>query len=428
MKKICFYFQVHQPFRLRNYRFFDIGNNHQYFDEEKNRAVMVKVAEKCYLPANKVLLELLQKYGNRFKISFSISGTAIDQFELYAPDVLKSFQQLAATGCIEFLAETYAHSLSSLINSDEFDRQVVQHTERIKSLFGQTPVVFRNTELIYSDEIGKRINSMGYKTMLAEGADHILGSKSPNFVYTAKRNVQLRLLLKNYKLSDDIAFRFSEKDWNGYPLTAQKFVGWLNAIPAEEQLVNLFMDYETFGEHQWRETGIFDFLRALPEEILSNSPYRFVTPSEALDQLQPVADISMPKPVSWADMERDLSAWLGNDLQNDAFETLYKLGPAINKCEDNQLLRDWNYLQTSDHFYYMCTKYFSDGDVHKYFNPYNSPYEAFINYMNVLSDFEKRLMECSTDQEKSVKYTIGQNNCSVQPEIINDAIHKIIVT
>lgn len=391
MKKLCFYFQVHQPFRLRTYRFFDIGNCNQYFDEHKNSSVMKKVAEKCYLPANKVLLDLIREHGNRFKISFSISGTAIDQFELYAPEVLRSFQELAATGCVEFLSETYSHSLSSLISTEEFNQQVKDHSRKIEQLFGQKPTIFRNTELIYSDKIGTLVSNLGFKTMLTEGADHILGWKSPNFLYSSSANPQLNLLLKNYRLSDDIAFRFSQSDWSGFPLCAEKFVGWLNSIPEKDEIINLFMDYETFGEHQWEETGIFNFLRSLPHHIFSSSQFSFVTPSEAVNSIEPIAQLSMPNPVSWADEERDLSAWLGNDIQDDAFESLYRLEHKVKKVKNESILRDWKYLQTSDHFYYMCTKFFADGDVHKYFNPYNSPYEAFINYMNVLSDFEERV-------------------------------------
>ncbi|HTL83017.1 MAG TPA: glycoside hydrolase family 57 protein, partial [Bacteroidia bacterium] len=319
------------------------------------------------------------------------SGTALRQFTMYAPDVLQSFRELAATGCVEFLAETSMHSLSALVDPDEFSRQVNEHAAQIEALFGQRPQIFRNTELIFSDRIGSLVNGMGFRGMLAEGADQVLGWKSPNFLYCSAATPQLRLLLKNFRLSDDIAFRFSQRDWNSWPLTAEKFVGWLNAVPGEEEIVNLFMDYETFGEHQWKETGIFDFLHALPQHIFSSSDFEFVTPSEAIAQLQPVGQLSMTQPVSWADQERDLSAWLGNDLQDNAFETLYGLKEKIAKCRDPRLLRDWDYLQTSDHFYYMCTKFFSDGDVHKYFNHYNSPFDAYINYMNVLSDFEARI-------------------------------------
>ena len=391
MKKICFYFQVHQPFRLRTYRFFDIGQNHDYFDTEKNRSVLEKIAQKCYLPANEVLLELIHEFGDCFRVSFSISGTALDQFELYAPEVLESFQKLAATGCVEFLAETYSHSLSSLSSPQEFNQQVFDYTNKINNLFGKKPTVFRNTELIYSDEIGKLVSNLGFKTMLTEGASHILNWKSPNFLYYSSVNPKLKLLLKNFRLSDDIAFRFSQSDWDGWPLTAEKFVNWMNSFPAEDEIINIFIDYETFGEHQWSETGIFKFMKTLPGYIFNHSNFSFVTPSEAATLLSPISGISMPDPVSWADEERDLSAWLGNDIQKDAFESLYRLENKIRQCNDPELLKQWGRLQTSDHFYYMCTKYFADGDVHKYFNPYNSPYDAFINFMNVLSDFEERV-------------------------------------
>ena len=391
MKKICFYFQVHQPYRLKNYHFFDIGNSSEYFDDVKNREVMKKVAEKCYLPMNALLLDLIKEHGEKFKVSFSISGTALDQFEQYAPEVLKSFKKLAETGCVEFLGETYAHSLSSLMSPEEFSQQVKEHSKKIEYLFGQRPTVFRNTELIYSDMIGVMVNDMGFKAMLAEGATHVLGWKSPNFLYCSAVRPELKLLLKNFRLSDDIAFRFSQQSWNGWPLTAEKYVDWLNALPTNEDIVNLFMDYETFGEHQWKETGIFDFMRALPGRIFSSSNYCFVTPSEAVEQLQPIASVSMPDSVSWADEERNLSAWLGNDIQDNAFEAIYSLEKKVKASKDPELLKEWRYLQTSDHFYYMCTKFFADGDVHKYFNPYNSPYEAFINYMNVFSDFEARV-------------------------------------
>lgn len=391
MKSICFYFQVHQPFRLRTYRFFDIGENHEYFDEYRNRYIMQRVAEKCYLPMNQVLLDLIKEFGQAFKVSFSISGVALDQFKMYAPEVLKSFQRLAATGCVEFLAETYSHSLSALKSKDEFVAQVNMQRNMVKELFGQDPKTFRNTELIYSDGIGEMVAELGFETMLTEGAKHVLGWKSPNFLYCNAINPKLKILLKNFRLSDDIAFRFSQQSWDGWPLTSEKYVDWLNNVDPAQETVNLFMDYETFGEHQWPETGIFEFMRALPQRVFSHSGFKFHTPSEVSRTLQPVAAISVPYPISWADEERDLTAWLGNDLQDDAYHHLYEIEDLVKNSGDEVLLRDWRYLQTSDHFYYMCTKWFSDGDVHKYFNPYNTPYEAYINFMNIFSDFMIRL-------------------------------------
>jgi len=399
MRTICFYFQVHQPYRLKKlYRFFDIGSDHYYYDDYANRSIMRKVAEKCYLPTNKVLLDLINEYGSRFKISFSLSGTFIDQMEAYAPDVLESFKALARTGCVEFLSETYSHALCALKSKDEFFAQIDAHDEKIKQHFGQQPTVFRNTELIYSDYIGEMVAEKGFKAMLTEGAKHILGWKSPNYLYYNANNPKLKIMLKNFKLSDDIAFRFSNRDSGDWPLTTEKFVSWLNAIDPREEMVNLFMDYETFGEHQWAETGIFDFLRHLPEAVFKYSNFTFMTPTEVATKFQPVAAVNVPYPISWADEERDLTAWLGNEMQDEAFDKLYKLRDQVKEIDNADIQRDWKYLQTSDHFYYMCTKFFSDGDVHKYFNPFNTPYDAFIDYMNVLTDFGLRLDKLTPSQ------------------------------
>ncbi len=393
MRSICLYFQVHQPFRLRTYRFFDIGADHYYFDDYQNKRIVRRIATDCYIPANEVLLGLINEFGSSFKVTFSISGTAIEQFQKYAPEVIESFKRLAKTGNVEFLAETYSHSLVALNNPAEFKRQVQEHTAAIKKLFGVTPTAFRNTELVYSNSIAGQVLEMGYKTMLTEGAKQLLGWKSPNFLYCSAPHQRLKLLLRNYQLSDDIAFRFSQRDWSEWPLTADKYVTWLNNVEPKQELVNLFMDYETFGEHQKAESGIFGFLRAFPEQLIKTGKWVFRTPSEVSEDLQPVAGIDCPHPISWADEERDLTAWLGNDLQDEAFSTLYKVSDTMANVSDPELHRDWNYLQASDHFYYMCTKWFSDAAVHNYFNPYGSPYEAFLNYMNVLSDFLIRVNE-----------------------------------
>ncbi len=346
---------------------------------------------------NALLLELINKYNGAFKVSFSISGTFMDQMEAYAPDVLESFQKLVATGHVELLNETYSHSLASLKSKDEFKNLVYKHQTKIKELFnGYAPKVFRNTELIYSDQIGALVAEMGYDAMLTEGAKHILGWKSPNYVYVNSIEPKLKILLKNFQLSDDIAFRFGNKAWDDYPLTTEKFIKWINAIPNEEETLNLFMDYETFGEHQWAETGIFEFMKHLPEAVFTQTNFGFSTPSEIASKIAPVGKIHVPIPISWADEERDLTAWLGNDLQDEAFDRLYELEKSVNAIEDEEIQRDWKYLQTSDHFYYMCTKFFSDGDIHSYFSPYDSPYDAFINYMNVLSDFMMRVKEKSS--------------------------------
>lgn len=404
MKTICLYFQVHQPLRLRRYRFFDIGNDHYYYDDYTNERIMSRVSEQCYLPTNELLLKMIKKHKNKFKVTFSISGLAIEQFKLYSPKVLESFQELAKTGNVEFLAETYSHSLASLEDGVAFQTQVDAHLEMIEKYFGQKPSVFRNTELIYSDRIGELVANMGFKAMLTEGAKHILGWKSPNYVYTNAINPKLKVLLKNHKLSDDIAFKFGNKDWNEWPLTAEKFVGWINNMDEKEEIINLFIDYETFGEHQNADTGIFDFLEYLPVEVLKNKDYSFSTPSKIAKEIQPIAPVHVPDAISWADEERDLTAWLGNEMQQEAFGKLYALLPQIAMCTDDKILKDWDFLQTSDHFYYMSTKFFSDGEIHSYFNPYETPYEAFINYMNVLSDFALRLKAAvpKTDYDKQL--------------------------
>ncbi|MFO7575154.1 MAG: glycoside hydrolase family 57 protein [Bacteroidales bacterium] len=405
-KAICLHFVVHQPFRLKRYRFFDLGNDHYYYDDYTNESIMRRVATRCYLPANKIILDLIKKHKGKFRTAFSISGLAIDQMQLYAPEVIESFRELAATGCVEFLAETNSHSLASLKSREEFETQVNLHMLKMKTLFGVEPTAIRNTEMIYSDEIGSWMADMGFRVTLTEGAKHILGWKSPNFVYCNSINPRLKVLLRNFVLSDDIAFRFSNRGWCEWPLTASKYAGWINQAATSGEVVNLFVDYETFGEHQVKETGIMDFLSHLPSAILKSTPFTFMTPTETGNRFQPVAAVPVPSPVSWADEERDLTAWLGNELQTAAFSKLYDLSGKIEKCASDELKKDWVYLQSSDHFYYMSTKFFSDGAVHSYFNPYDTPYEAFMNYMNILSDFELRInleVPCSEDYILSLK-------------------------
>jgi alpha-amylase len=388
MTSICFYFQVHQPFRIRNYSFFDIGESHFYEDDKKNLDILNKVAEKCYLKTNRKMLELINRHNGKFRISYSISGVAIEQFEKYRPDVLQSFKDLAQTGCVEFLAETYAHSLSFIFSKKEFKRQIEKHKLCIEKHFGQTPLVFRNTELIHNNELASVISEMGYNGLICEGVDWLLNGRSPNFVYRPAGGADISLLLKNHRLSDDIAFRFSDKGWSEFPLTADKFKHWVHAISGNGETVNLFMDYETFGEHQWESTGIFDFLNYLPSEILCHPDFNFKTPSEVL-AAYPARDIyDAHHFTSWADTERDLSAWLSNSMQQEAANKMYSLEEKIHACGDPDLLAVWERLQTSDHFYYMCTKFWNDGDVHKYFSPFDSPYDAYIYYMNVFSDLE----------------------------------------
>ena len=392
-KSICLYFQVHQPTRLRQYRFFDIGKDSHYYDDYANRTILKRVAQKCYLPMNELLLEAITKSKGKFKVAFSIFGSALEQFDRYAPEVLDSFKRLAATGKVEFLCETYYHSLASLAAPAEFLHQVEKHKRAVEEHFGVAPVTFRTTELIYSDAIARQVYDLGFKTMLTEGARHIMGWQSPDFIYTAESQPRLKLLLRNYRLSDDLAFRFSERGWSEWPLTAEKFTGWLKE--ADGDIVNLFMDYETFGEHQPAESGIFDFMRALPEQVLADGSMEFVTPAQAAKNIKPAASLSVPDPISWADEERDLSAWLGNELQQDAYNKLYRQTEKLALIGDPELWADFGHLQESDHLYYMCTKFFSDGEIHKRFSPYDTPYEAFINYMNVLSDFIIRINDAA---------------------------------
>jgi alpha-amylase len=397
---VCFYFQVHQPYRLRRYSVFD--TDHNYFDDYKNGEICRKVAHKCYLPANRLILELIRQYGGKFRVSYSLTGVVMDQFQQYAPEVMDTLHQLNETGCVEFLAETYYHSLSFLYSREEFAEQVRLHQEKIESLFGQRSKVFRDTELIYNNDVAHYVQEMGFKGIVCEGADHILGYRSPNYLYHAPNAKNIVTLLKNYRLSDDIAFRFSNRGWPEWPLTAEKFSRWVNQVNGNGYTVNLFMDYETLGEHQWADTGIFDFLRHLPGEILRHPDNDFKTPSEVISSYPVSGEYDVPHMISWADTERDLSAWLGNAMQSNALHELYRLEQEVKAAGDPQLLHDWRRLQTSDHFYYMCVKYFSDGDVHKYFNPYESPYDSYINFMNVLDNLRTRIRGKRAGAERNV--------------------------
>ena len=409
MASVCFYFQVHQPSRLRHYTVFD--KDDRYFDDYKNSSICRKVANKCYLPANRLLLDIIRRYEGRFRIAYSLTGVLLEQLLSFAPEVLSTFDALAQTGCVEFLAETYYHSLSFLYSRDEFIEQVNKHSETIENLFGKKPRIFRNTELIYNNDLAGLVESMGdFDAIMTEGADHILGFRSPNFVYQPKGCSKLKLLLKNYSLSDDIAFRFSNRDWPEWPLTADKFARWIRDVNGNGNVVNLFMDYETFGEHQWHDTGIFDFMRHLPEKILRHPDNDFKTPSEVIQTYQPVDTVDVPHLISWADLERDLSAWLGNAMQSNAIHELYRLEKKVKKTGNEKIITDWRKLQTSDHFYYMCTKYFADGDVHKYFNPYSSPYDSYINFMNVMGNLSKRcLKQTPLDVNNVVDRTLINN-------------------
>lgn len=391
MPNICLFFQVHQPRRLRRYTIFDIDQHHDYENETLNKEVLQKVSDKCYLPANNLLFELLRQYGGDFRVSFSLTGTLIEQLEEQRPEVLESFQKMNQTGYVEWLNETYDHSLSSLYSTGEFREQVQNHHKKIDELFGQKAVTFCNTEMIYNNDIAQAAGEMGYQVILTEGADRILTAGSSRVSWRAFSRPDLTVLLRDYRLSDDISFRFSATDWFEYPLTAKKFARWLSKADGKTEVINLFMDYETFGEHQWSESGIFEFLRELPEEILKYPDFRFQTPVQIIPDPSSSPLLDVKETISWADTERDVTAWTGNGMQRDALESLYRLEERVKQSGDEQVLKIWRRLQTSDHFYYMCTKWFADGDVHTYFNPWESPYDAYISYMNILDDFDRKL-------------------------------------
>ena len=408
MKTICLYFQIHQPFRLKRYRFFDIGTDHYYYDDFQNEEIIRRIAERCYLPANRTILEMINSSNGKFKVAFSISGIALEQLEIYMPEVIDSFKELAATGNVEFLSETYAHSLSSLGDPAEFKHQIKKQEDKIKTLFGVKPKVFRNTELIYSDDISTMVYEMGYKGMITEGAKRILGWKSPNYIYSSCVEPHLKLLLKNDKFSEDLSERFSNYSWNEYPLTADKYISWIANTPEPEQIINLFMNYEVLGSLNAPETGIFEFFKALPR-FAAEKGISFSTPSEIFALHKPVDTISVPYPISWVDEERDCSSWLGNVLQQEAFKKLNEIGERVRLCEIRRIRQDWYYLQSSDHFYYMSTKHIGSGG----FSPYDNPYEAFTNYMNVLSDFIVRVNaqfpETIEKEKKNTKLTTNKN-------------------
>lgn len=427
MKAICFYFQIHQPFRLKRYRFFDIGNDHYYYDDFANDDIITRIAEKAYIPACKSILKMIEDTKGKFHCAISITGVALEQCEQYVPELVDLLKKLADTGKVEFLGETYAHSLASLTDPIEFEEQCKVHDEKLYQLFGVKPKVLRNTELIFCDEMAPQILSMGYKGVITEGAKHILGWKSPNYIYTAATAPKLKMLLKNDKLSDDISFRFSKYDWSEYPLTADKYIDWIAQTPAEEQIVNLFLNLETFGELQPRESGIFQFLEALPRFAEEKGIY-FITPSEAIAKIKPAAELSVMHPISWADEARDTSAWLGNALQKEAFNKLYSVAERVRLCDDRRLKQDWYYLQASDHFFYMSTKKMNDGEMHSLFSPYETSYQAFTNYMNVLSDFIVRVEEqypLSIENEELNSLLTTIRNQAREIEMLNKQINTL---
>ncbi len=397
MLSVCLYFHVHQPYRVKRYRAFDIGRDNEYFNaldqtDLNNGKVLRKVAEKSYLPTTAILSELLERHPE-FRFALSFSGTVLDQFEHYLPQVLERFKALVATGRVEILADTYHHSLSFFYSRPEFERQVALHAKRIFDIFGVTPRVFRNTELSYTNDLGRWCEENGYIGVMAEGWDPVLGWRSPNYLYKPPGCNSIKMLLKNYRLSDDIAFRFGNRSWESWPLDAPTYAHWVHAHHGDGETVNLFMDFETFGEHQWEDTGIFNFLRAFPEAILARDDTTFRTPTETVMALPAVGELDVPQVLTWADTDRDLTAWTGNDIQKDALRMVYALEHDVLRAEDSSLIEIWRKLQTSDHFYYMCTKWFQDGDVHAYFSPYESPYDAYIAFMNAIRDLQLRVTD-----------------------------------
>lgn len=435
MLSVCPYFHVHQPLRVKRYRVFDIGKDNQYFNDASetdlnNQRIIEKVSHKSYRPTNAILQQLLDEHPD-FRFSLSFSGTAIEQFKLYAPDVLESFQRLVDSGRVEVLADTYHHSLAFFYSVPEFERQVTLHRDMIESLFGVTPRVFRNTELSYRNDLAKWCDDNGYLGIMAEGWDPVLEWRSPNYVYQPVGCQNIKLLLKNYKLSDDIAFRFGNQGWESYPLTAETYASWIHSHHGDGQTINLFMDYETYGEHQWEDTGIFEFLRTVPHHISAHPDTTFKTASETIESYESVGELDVPHILTWADTERDLTAWIGNDIQRDAIHAIYQMEPDVLATESSDLIETWRKLQTSDHFYYMCTKYFNDGDVHAYFSPYESPYDAYIAYMNALSDLQLRVSTLiAKRKEQAAQDALAAARRSTQSTPTSDAtqvpLHSIL--
>lgn len=427
MKSVCLYFNIHQPFRLKRYRFFDIGNDHYYYDDFANDEIVSRVAEQSYIPTANTLLEMIKTHGKDFRCSISISGTAIEQLQLYVPEFIELLKKLSDTGCVEFLSGTYAHGLSSLEDPEEFERQVKEHDTLIHSLFGQRPKVMHNTELIFDDDIALMVASMGFKAALTEGAKHILGWKSPNFVYCSASAPKLKLLLTNDKLISDVSRNFNNPEWAEYPLTADKYIDWIASTPEDQQVINLCFSMDTFGSFLPAGTGIFDFLKALPY-FGKQRGVSFATPSEVLPKLKAADALAIPFPLSGVDEARDVSAWKGNVLQREALNKLYSVAERVDLCTDRRLKQDWQYLQSSDHFYYMSTKNQADGAAHSMFSPYDSPYAAFTNYMNVLADFIVRVEEqypLSIENEELNSLLLTIRNQAAEIESLNKEISTI---
>jgi alpha-amylase len=385
MKNVCLYFNLHQPNRLKPYDFFKIGHDHFYEDDDMNKDFLDKISNDCYLPMNAIMMENINRLGKNFKFCLSLSGTLIEQMENHRPDVLKSFIELSKTGQVEFIGQTFYHSLAYLNSLPEFERQVKKHIAKIEEHFGQTPKVFRNTGMIYCNDLAGRLENLGFHGVMTEGLPQYLQDRSPNYLYTAPHTKKIKTILKNYKLSADFTHRFADQSWNEYPLTAKKYANWIANAPGD--CVNIYMPYETFGQHLSPETGAFDFIKKLPTE-LKNQEVNFLTASDQVEQLSIKGVFDVHLPVSWRDSEKDLSAWSGNNMQKEAMQKLYSLEKTVISSKDEDLIHVWSKLQTSDHFYYLNTKTAKDGETRDYLSPYDSPYSGYIHYMNALADLE----------------------------------------
>ncbi len=387
MASVCLYFQLHQPFRVKEFGFMRVGYDHFYEAHEQNQIFLNRVSDRCYLPMNALLLDSIQKSEGKLKVAFSISGTCLEQMVAWRPDVVESFKKLVNTGSVEILAETYYHSLAGIYSASEFTRQVKKHSKAVKEHLGYKPKTFRNTELIYSNRIAELVSNLGFKGIITEGVNRILNGRNPALIYTAEESPELKVLLRNYPLSDDIAFRFCDQSWSEFPLMAPTYAGWLSKAGTNADVVLLGMDYETFGEHRALETGIMHFMAALPDAVLNEPDLEFALPSEVILAEANGGTYDVPHPISWADADKDLSAWLDNNMQQEAISKVYALEDQVMATENDSLIHTWGKLQTSDHFYYMSTRYWNDG-VRQAFSPFKSPYQGCINYMNALTDFQ----------------------------------------
>lgn len=403
-QKICLFLHIHQPFRLKAYRFFNIGQEHAYFDEVRNKHIIKRLVHNSYLPAAELFLYLIRKYGSAVQLTFGVSGTALEQFERYTPWMLDSLQKLYKTGNVEFVAEPYASSLALLGYPDEYKRQIETHVSMMQHLLGCRPKALMNTSLLYADQVAAMAHYNGFKTVLTEGASQVLGWRSPNYVYESNPCNDVRLLLRNCNLSNDINFNFSDRQWQEWPLTAEKMMGWLGAIPQSEEVVNLFIDAASIGEYHEYKTGIFDFFERFIPNIIQSDRFEMSTVSDAAGMLTPISKLPVERYISCADQEKDLSSWLSNEIQLEAYNSLYANAAMMINCNDKTLLGDWDKLQTCDHFYYMCTKQTGDAGIHQYFSPYSSPFEAFLNYMNVITDFTIRIKEYTAKKQQSLRF------------------------